>query len=223
MLPKNACIQPMFAFKASTPPVAACDNAVAPVRKQATVTTGYDWAELYPDAEEDIPEDAPPPQGNLATLTCYVDADHARDKVTRKSVTGIVLMLNNTPVVAISKRQKTVETSTFGSELIAARIAVELLIEWRYKMRMLGLVVEDRSWLVGDNMSVVVNTTLPSSSLKKKHLACNYHKVREAVACFLIFGHIDFFLVRLGKISLSLRLFFGAAQFTTESFHLLLQ
>ena len=167
------------------------DNQVAPVRGKAKVTTGYDWNELYPDAEEDVPENAPPPQGNLATLTCYVDADHARDKVTRKSVTGIVLMLNNTPVVAISKRQKTVETSTFGSEMIAARIAVELLMEWRYKMRMLGLKIEDRSWLVGDNMSVVVNTTLPSSALKKKHLGCNYHKIREAVACFLIFGHID--------------------------------
>ena len=74
-----------------------------------------------------------------------MDADHARDKVTRKSVTGIVLLLNNTPIVAMSKRQKTVETSTFGSEMIAARIAVELMIEWRHKMRMLGLVVEERS------------------------------------------------------------------------------
>ena len=130
-------------------------------------------------------------------MTCYVDADHARDKVTRKSVTGIVLLMNNTPIVAISKRQKTDETSSFGSEMIAARIAVELLVEWRYKMRMLGLQVEDKSWLVGDNMSVVLNTTLPSSSLKKKHLGCNYHKIREACATFLIFGHID------GKINLS--------------------
>ena len=37
-------------------------------------------------------------------------------------------------------------------------------------------------------MAVVLNTTIPSSSLKKKHQACNYHKVRESIAA----GFIDF-------------------------------
>ena len=100
--------------------------------------------------------------------------------------------MNNTPIVWISKRQKTVETSTYGSELIAARMAVDLLVEWRYKARVLGLELEKESWLLGDNMSVVLNTTLPSSSLKKKHQACNCHRVRVAIAGgHLIFGHID--------------------------------
>ena len=44
-------------------------------------------------------------------------------------------------------------------------------------------------------MSVVVNTTIPSSNLKKKHQACNYHRVREAIASriltFVTFGNID--------------------------------
>ena len=101
-------------------------------------------------------------------------------------------MLNNTPITWISRRQKTVETSTYGSELVAARIACDLIIEWRYKLRMLGVVLEESSWLVGDNMSVVVNTTIPSSNLKKKHQACNYHRVRECIAAqFVKFGHID--------------------------------
>ena len=41
-------------------------------------------------------------------------------------------------------------------------------------------------------MAVVLNTTIPSSTLKKKHLACNYHKIRETIAAGIIdFGHID--------------------------------
>ncbi len=168
------------------------DTGEAPVRDTAIVNSGFKWQEFYPDACEDVPNDAPKPQGNTARLTCHVDADHARDKVTRKSVTGIVLLFNNTPLTWISKRQKTVETSTHGSELVAAKVAVELLIEWRHKLRMLGLQLEEQSWMVGDNMSVVINTTLPSSSLKKKHLACNCHRIREAIAGhFVIFGHID--------------------------------
>ena len=133
----------------------------------------------------------PQPTGNLATLTCYVDADHARDKVTCRSVTGVVLLMNNTPITWISKRQKTVETSTYGSELVAARVAADLLIEMRYKLRMLGVLIEDSSVMVGDNMSVVINTTLPSSALKKKHQACNYHRVRECIASgIILFGYI---------------------------------
>ena len=64
----------------------------------------------------------------------YVDVDHARDHVTRRSVTGVIFLFNNTPVSWISKRQHTVETSTFGSEMITARIAVDLIVEMRYKL-----------------------------------------------------------------------------------------
>jgi hypothetical protein len=63
------------------------------------------------------------------------------------------------------ERQKTVETSTYGSELVAARI-VDLIIEMRYKLRLLGVRLEANRD-AGDNMSVVLNTTIPSSSLKE--------------------------------------------------------
>ena len=106
-----------------------------------------------------------------------MDADHVRDKVTHRSVTRIVLLINNTPLTWISKRQKTVETSTYGPELVAARIAIDLIVEWRYKLQMLGIQIEESSYLVGDNMSVVINTILPSLALKKKHQACNYHHI----------------------------------------------
>ena len=164
----------------------------APIRSKAIISKGHNWCEFYPDAEEDIPRDMPRPLGMEGKLTVYVDADHARDQLTRRSMTGIILLLNNTPLVWISKRQKTVETSTYGSELVAARIAIDLIIEMRYKMRMLGVVLEEESMLVGDNMAVILNTTLPSSSLKKKHQACNYHRIREAIAGgYVTFGHID--------------------------------
>ena len=162
-----------------------------PIRKEAFVSKDQNWTEFYPYAREEIPEDMLETLGGKATLTCYVDSDHARDQVTRRSVTGILLLLNNTPLVWISKRQGTVETSTYGAELIASRIAVELLIAWRYNLRMLGIDLEDESYLVGDNMSVVLNTTIPSSVLKKKNQSCNYHKVRESIAGgYIVFGHI---------------------------------
>jgi uncharacterized protein YlzI (FlbEa/FlbD family) len=115
-------------------------------------------------------------------LTVYVDADHAHDLVTRRSITGILVMMNNTPIEWISKRQKTVVTLTFGSELVVSRVATELILEIRYMLRSLGVALDGPVLMFGDNMSVVLNTTVPLSVLKKKHNAIAYHRVREAIA-----------------------------------------
>ena len=124
-------------------------------------------------------------------ITVYKDADHAHDVLTRRSVSGILLFINNTPVKWISKCQKTVETSIYCSELVAAKQAVELVIEYQYTMRMLGAPLDGPALMLGDNNSVVLNTTMPSSVLKKKHSACSYHQVREAIAAKIIkFTHI---------------------------------
>ena len=100
-------------------------------------------------------------------------------------------MANNTPICWVSKRQKTVESSTYGSELVAARIATELILELRYMLRMIGVPLDGPALMLGDNMSVVINTTLPSSVLKKKHCAIGYHRVRESIAAGILrFAHI---------------------------------
>ena len=102
------------------------------------------------------------------------------------------MLINNTPIQWVSKRQPTVETSTYGSELIATRIAIDMITEMRYKLRMLGVPLKGSSLLLGDNMSVVLNTTIPASPLKKKHLACAYHQIREAIAGGIIeYAHIE--------------------------------
>ena len=51
---------------------------------------------------------------------------------------------------------------------------------------MLGIKISKPSILLMDNEAVIKNTTLPSSSLKKKHNAIAYHKIREAVAADIV-------------------------------------
>jgi hypothetical protein len=100
-------------------------------------------------------------------MTVYVDADHAHNLATRRSITGIFVMLSNTPIRLVSKRQKTVETSTYFSELVAIRITTELIVEIHFMLRSLGVELEGPRLILGDNMSVVLNTSVPSSVLKK--------------------------------------------------------
>ena len=71
-------------------------------------------------------------------MTVQVDADHAHDLVTRRYITGVLMMLNNTPIRWVSKRQKAVETLTYGSKLVASIIATELILEVRFMLRYVG-------------------------------------------------------------------------------------
>jgi hypothetical protein len=142
----------------------------------------HDWHDFYRGAKEPIPGDAPEPRGNVVSTHCFVDADHAGNLVTRRSQTGILLFVNRAPIIWYSKRQNTVETSTFGSEFVAMRIAVELIESLRYKLRMFGIPIEGPTNVYCDNEAVTKNTTIPESTLKKKHNSIAYHRAREAVA-----------------------------------------
>ena len=145
-----------------------------------------DWDEFYPGAEEVTPPDAPEVLGKSMIMSCFVDADHAGCRVTRRSHSGILLFLNKAPIMWYSKRQNTVETSTFGSEIVALKIAVEMTEGLRYKLRMMGIAVDGPTNVFCDNESVVKNTTRPESTLKKKHNAIAYHRVREAQAAGIV-------------------------------------
>jgi hypothetical protein len=68
-----------------------------------------------------------------------------------------------------SKRQNTVEASTFGSEFQALKNAVELIESLRYKLRMFGVPIDGPSYVFCDNEAVYKNSSLPESTLKKKH------------------------------------------------------
>ena len=147
----------------------------------------YDWTDFYPDAKEELPPDMPEPRGKTVITSMYVDANHAGDLITRRSQSGVLIYVNSAPITWFSKRQNTVESSTFGSEFIALRIGTELLKGLRYKLRMMGVPIhKDPSTVWVDNESVVKNTSVPESTLKKKHVAICYHLVREAAAAGII-------------------------------------
>ena len=126
-----------------------------------------EWKDFYPEAEERLPPNMPVPRGQDVTITCYVDADHANNLLTRRSHTGIVIFINSSPISWYSKRQNTVESSTFGSEFNALRIAVDQIEALRYKLRMFGVSIERESNIYCDNQTVVKNTSLPESTLQK--------------------------------------------------------
>ena len=144
--------------------------------------TQYDWGEFYCGVEEPIPSNAPEALGKAVSTHCFVDANHAGDKTTRRSQTGILIFINMAPIMWFSKKQNAVETSTFGSEFTAMRTAVEMIRGLRYKLRMFGVPIEGPTNIFTDNEAVFKNASIPHSVLSKKQHSISYHMCREAVA-----------------------------------------
>ena len=144
-----------------------------------------DWASSefgHVEGKEELPPKMPEPRGFGFTIRAKVDADHASDTVTRRSRTGFLVYLNCALVYWWSKKQTSVETSSFGSEFVAMKQCCEYLRGLRYKLRMMGIPVNGPCYIQGDNQSVLANTTEPGSTLKKKSQSIAYHFVREGVA-----------------------------------------
>jgi hypothetical protein len=98
-----------------------------------------------------------------------VYSDHAHDKVTQQSVTGMMIFVGSTPIFFSSKQQEAVETLTYGAEFCAFRHAAKETVSIRYMLRCMGVKVEHPSYVFGDNLGVIQNVTIKDSLLKKKH------------------------------------------------------
>ena len=124
----------------------------------------------------------PDPLGHAVDITCFVDSDHAGNVVTTRTHTGILIFVQNAPVIWYSKKQNTVESSSFGSEFVALHVAWDMLVALCCKLWMFGVPVPEPAAVLCDNQGVVKNASIPECALSKRHNAINYNIVRESVA-----------------------------------------
>ena len=99
--------------------------------------------------------------GKPVVTVSYVDANLMHCLNTGRSVTGILHFLNGTLIDWYSKKMSTVETATYGAEFVSARTCVEQLIDLRITLRYLGVPLREKSYMFGDNESVVNSAMLP--------------------------------------------------------------
>jgi len=74
---------------------------------------------------------------------------------------------------------------------VAARIATDQAIDLHNMLHYLGVPVKSKSYMFGDNKSVVTSAAIPHSGLNKHHNPPSYHHVHEAIATKILdFFHI---------------------------------
>jgi hypothetical protein len=75
------------------------------------------------------------------------------------------------------KKQATVETATFGSEFIAARTAINQIVNLRMTLHYLGIPIREKSYVFGDNKTIIDALSTPHAKLHKRHNALSFHGV----------------------------------------------
>jgi hypothetical protein len=130
----------------------------------ALPTKVYDWEQsIYSGAEELLLDDNPIPLGKPVVMTTFIDTKLYHYLVTGKSVSGVLHLFNKTVIDWYSKKQGTVETATYGSEFVAARTAMEKIIDLRIELRYLGVPIKGSTTMFGDNESVVNSASIPDT------------------------------------------------------------
>ena len=111
-----------------------------------------------------------------------MDTNLIQNILTGRSVKACLHFLNATPIDWYSKKMATVETATYGAEFVAARTCVEQIIDLRNTLRYLGVPVLEKSYMFGDNDSVVNSSNDIYAKLHKSHNISLFHCVQEAIA-----------------------------------------
>jgi hypothetical protein len=110
----------------------------------------------------------------------YGDADFANCPETRKSVTGILIMLQGTPVLWSSKKQPIVTKSTTAAEYVAASLAADEAILIQKTLEDMGI-PQSPIPLLQDNTACEALLKNPVESGRTKYLQTHWHYVRELI------------------------------------------
>lgn len=80
------------------------------------------------------------------------------------------------------------KNTTYRYEFVAACTFVEQIIDLHSTLHSLGVNVKHKSYMFGDNESMVISSTTLYKELSKQHNLLSFHHVREAI----ISGYINF-------------------------------
>ena len=144
---------------------------------------------VYGNVQEIFPNNCPKPLGKSVSTTTTLDANLLHCLATGASLTACLHFCNHTPTDWYSKKQATVETATYGYEFVAAKTATEQIMDMRYTLRYLGVPITSKSYMFGNNRSVITSATLPHSTLSKRHNILAFQRVRKAIAAKIIDFH----------------------------------
>ena len=131
--------------------------------------------------------------GQSLQLKVYVDSDHGGNLDDRKSVSGYIIYLGNTPIIWRSRRQKgKPATSSCEAEYIALSASINEVVWIIAFLGELGFTVPLPIPIYCDNHSANDLAHNPVHHDRTKHIDIRYHRIRE----FIFDGTVEIFYVK---------------------------
>ena len=118
---------------------------------------------------------------NKLMLCAYCDANWGGDKSTRRSTSGVLILLGNVVVVYKSKRQSAVALSSAGAEYVALALATQEIVWIRYLLMEMGVTCKSATTVHMDNKSAISIATNQGYTPRAKHIDLEVHFVRDHV------------------------------------------
>ena len=115
-----------------------------------------------------------------SNIKAFVDADYSGDTKTRRSTTGFVITIGDSPISWCSKLQHCVSTSTAEAEYYSLSECskycmwyINLLKELKFNISCIEINI--------DNKAAIYNAKIQSINPRTKHMEIRLHYVRELV------------------------------------------
>ena len=147
------------------------------------------------------------PAANMQ-LAIYVDAAHATDLRTQRSISGLVATMNGTAIAYKAKWQPTVSTSSMEAEFIAAVSAGKMAKHLPYVLEELGVIQHGPTAIYEDNVAAILMANAGKPTERSRHIDSQYFPLQEWVERKIVkLSHItgianpdDSFTKALGRV-----------------------
>ncbi|TYZ61548.1 hypothetical protein PybrP1_003633 [[Pythium] brassicae (nom. inval.)] len=114
-------------------------------------------------------------------VTAYCDANWGNDKVSRRSTSGVLIIMGGAPVVYKSKRQSTMAVSSVEAEYLSLALATQDVAWLRFLLEEVGIILRGPSTICTDNQSAIQIATNHGYIPRAKHIDIRAHFVRDHV------------------------------------------
>ena len=114
------------------------------------------------------------------TISAYSDADFATDQTSRKSITGMISMVNGAPVQWLARQQPVVAKSTCEAEYIAASETTALTL-WLHSLLTEVRLPTRKPTLHVDNTAAVQMAKSMGATKRRKCIDVRYHYLHDTV------------------------------------------
>ena len=101
-----------------------------------------EWKYFYPNYPEMMTRNTPKALGKYVVIKAYVDSNYVGKMVNRRLHSGVIIYVNNAPIIWYSKEQNTFKITCLGLEFVALRIATDMLVALRKTLRCFVLNVD---------------------------------------------------------------------------------